>query len=137
MIESLADELTEVDLDGVAAWVLTADLPSIQVAELPRMARLLPGFDPWTVGASRRGDTLPDPSLKIAVYRPQGWISPVLLVDGRMVGTWKNVKKSSSFDITVTPFSTIPRWAKTQVGEEAERLSDFLGLPLNAVTFES
>jgi hypothetical protein len=29
-------------------------------------------------------------ALKGYVYRPQGWLSPVVLVDGRMEGVWRH-----------------------------------------------
>lgn len=54
-----------------------------------RVVRLLPGFDPYVVGALRQLDhLLPAPGLKARVSRASGWISPVLVDGGRIVGTW-------------------------------------------------
>jgi Winged helix DNA-binding domain len=52
-------------------------------AKSPKTARLLPAFDPGVAGASRRAAALLDPQHKARVYRAQGWISSVLLVNGR------------------------------------------------------
>ena len=32
-------------------------------------------------------------ALKGHVYRPQGWLSPVVLVDGRMEGVWRHERR--------------------------------------------
>lgn len=49
---------------------------------------LLPAFDPYVVGSLRQLDAVCSgpPS---AVSRPQGWISPTLVVNGRIEGTWE------------------------------------------------
>lgn len=49
--------------------------------------RLLPAFDPYVVAASCHAASLLPGDLRHRVYRPQGWLSPVLLVNGRMEGT--------------------------------------------------
>ena len=61
-----------------------------------QVARLLPGFDMWTIGAARDAAALLDPAHRKRVYRDQGWISPVLLVNGRMEGVWKHERKGQS-----------------------------------------
>ncbi len=43
---------------------------------------------------------------KAAVSRPQGWISPTLVVDGRIIGTWEPDPKGGV--PVVTPFGTLP-----------------------------
>jgi len=48
------------------------------------VVRLLPAFDHYVVAAPRDREAVLPEALKSQVYRPQGWLSPVLLVDGRM-----------------------------------------------------
>ncbi len=85
MIARLADEAVEVDVDGRRAWVLAADLPAMSAARADERVILLPGFDPWVVGAARHAPLL-DAAYQARVFRPQGWISPVVLVGGRIEG---------------------------------------------------
>jgi hypothetical protein len=127
MLEALGDELVEVDVDGGRAWVLAADLAELERAESPPLAQLLPAFDPWVVGAPRRAPALLDPRHRTRVYRPQGWISPVVLVNGRMQGVWRHKRSGQRLLVEVVPFGRLPAWARAQLGAEVDRLTSFLG----------
>ncbi len=128
MLAALGDEAVELDVDGDRAWVLAGDAAEIASAEPPETARLLPAFDPWVVGTARYAPAQLDPALKARVFRPQGWISPVLLVNGRMVGVWKHTRKGRRLDVELEPFGRLPRWARAQLEDEADRLAEFLAL---------
>ena len=128
MLAALGDEAIELDVGGDRAWVLADDIAEIASAEPTDTARLLPAFDPWVVGTARYAPAQLDPAQKARVFRPQGWISPVLLVNGRMVGVWKHTRKGRRLDVELEPFGRLPRWARAQLEDEAERLAAFLGL---------
>jgi len=128
MLAALGDEAVELRIDGEDVWALAADVDEIASADPPDAARLLPGFDPWVVGTLRYLPAQLDPALKARVYRPQGWISPVILVNGRMAGVWKHERKGSHLVVELEPFGRLPRWAKPQLDAEADRLAAFLGL---------
>jgi uncharacterized protein YcaQ len=127
MLAALGDEAVEVDLEGQRAWMLARDVAEIASTTPPNVARLLPAFDPWVIGASRGAAPLLDPRHKARVYRPQAWISPVVLVNGRMVGVWKHARKGRRLLVEIEPFGTLPTWARKHLGAEAERLAAFLG----------
>jgi Winged helix DNA-binding domain len=128
MLKALGDEIVAVEVDGTAGWMLREHAEEA-AAEKPvsRLVRLLPGFDMWVIGAARDAAALLDPAEKKRVYRNQGWISPVLLVDGRMEGVWKHERKGKRLTVAVEPFGKLPKWARTEVEAEAERLAGFLG----------
>jgi hypothetical protein len=129
-IAALGDELAPVALDGVPAWMLAADARAIrQLPPLRSVVRLLPAFDQYVVAAScHAGCLLPDDRLRGRVYRPQGWLSPVLLVNGRMAGIWRHQLKRSNVAVTIEPFDgPQPAWVKRGAVGEAERLAEFLG----------
>jgi hypothetical protein len=132
-IASLGDEVTAVDLEGERAWMLAAHLR--EARELPplRSVRLLPGFDQYVVAASCHAGHLLPGDLRSRVYRPQGWLSPVLLVNGRMEGTWRHEVKGSRVEVVIEPFVKAPAWVRRAAGHEAERLAAFLGCALNLV----
>jgi hypothetical protein len=130
MLAALGEEAVEVDVAGERAWALARDLREIAAAEAPDVARLLPAFDPWIVGASRSAPALLESRHKARVYRGQGWISPVLLVNGRMVGVWKHARKGRRLLVELEPFGRLPAWARTQLEAEAERLAAFLDCQL-------
>lgn len=130
-IASLGEEVSPVELDGVQAWMLAAH--AREVRELPpsRSVRLLPGFDQYVVAASCHAEHLLPGDLRHRVYRPQGWISPVLLVNGRMEGTWRHEIKGSRVEVVIEPFVKAPVWVRRAAGQEAERLAAFLGCNLS------
>ena len=129
MLSALGDEVVPVDVEGTAGWMLRehAVEAAAEPAEPARVARLLPGFDMWVIGAARDAAALLDPAEKKRVYRNQGWISPVLLVDGRMDGVWRHERKGPRLEVTIEPFGRVPKWARLQAEAEAERLAAFLG----------
>ena len=127
MLRALGDEAVEVDVDGEQGlWMLSEDAGEARAAKAHNTARLLPGFDQWVVGASRSASALLDPQHKARVYRPQGWISPVLLVNGRMEGVWRHEVKGARLLVEIEPFVTLPAWARKQTAAEAGRLGRFL-----------
>ena len=126
-IASLGEEVTQVNLDGAPAWMLTADIRRTGEVAPSRSVRLLPAFDQYVIGASWHASHLLPGDLRGRVYRPQGWISPVLLVNGLMRGVWRHEKKGSRVEVVIEPFVKASRWVRQAAGEEAERLAAFLG----------
>jgi Winged helix DNA-binding domain len=127
MLAALGDEAVAVDVDGTAGWMLRRHAREAARTTPSQVARLLPGFDMWVIGAARDAEAQLDPEHKDRVYRNQGWISPVLLVNGRMDGVWKHERKGKRLVVTIEPFAKVPRWARAQAEAEAERLAAFLG----------
>ncbi len=98
-----------------------------RLTEADRSVRLLPGFDQYVMAASCHAEHLLPGDLRRRVYRPQGWISPVLLVNGRMQGTWRHEIKGSRVEVVIEPFVKAPVWVRRAARPEAERLAAFLG----------
>jgi hypothetical protein len=88
---------------------------------------LIPAFDQYVIGASRHAEHLLPGDLRSRVYRPQGWISPVLLVNGFMQGVWRHDIKGSRVEVVVEPFVKVPGWVRSAAAQEADRLAMFLG----------
>ncbi|MGH2781414.1 MAG: DNA glycosylase AlkZ-like family protein, partial [Thermoleophilaceae bacterium] len=133
MLEALGDEVVAVDVEGTDGWMLRKHAAEAAAAEPVEVARLLPGFDMWTIGAARDAAALLDPAEKKRVYRNQGWISPVLLVDGRMEGVWRHEHRSRRRVVTLEPFGKLPKRARVELEAEAERLAAFLGGALELI----
>ena len=130
-IAALGEEVTPVDLEGAQAWILTAQVRKLRELSPLKSARLLPAFDQYVIGASYHAEHLLPGVLRSRVFRPQGWISPVLFINGRMQGVWRHEIKGSRVEVAIDPFIEIPRWARSAAGQEAERLAAFLGLTLS------
>ncbi len=63
------------------------------------------------------------------IYRSQGWVSPVLLVDGRASGVWSHVQNKNTLDVHVSPFSKLSNNVSSQLRVEADELGRFLECP--------
>jgi hypothetical protein len=133
LIEGLGQEIASVDIEGLQAWMLAEHLPEVEAAEPSGVVRLLPAFDHYVVAAPRDREAVLPEALKSQVYRPQGWLSPVLLVDGRMEGVWRHERKGGRLIVEVEPFVQQPGWVRLATEEEAERLASFLGVELEFI----
>jgi hypothetical protein len=130
-IAALADEAASVDVEGEPAWMLARDVRGMRDVPTERSVRLLPAFDQYVIGASAHCHRMLPGDLRARVYRPQGWISPVLLVNGMMHGVWRHEVQGSRVAVTVEPFVKLPVWVRRAAGEEAERLAKFLDCALD------
>ncbi|MDX3109386.1 winged helix DNA-binding domain-containing protein [Nonomuraea angiospora] len=86
----LAPELTEVETDdGPPLLALTEHLDALAATRPSTEVHLLPGFDQYILGAPRGLAPLIPPPLKPKVSRQAGWISPVVVHEGRVAGVWE------------------------------------------------
>jgi Winged helix DNA-binding domain len=122
-LKRLGDEAVEVD----GSYLLAADADALASAEPTGAVRLLPAFDQYVVAAPRDDDDVVDPAHRVRVYRPQAWLSPVLLVDGRMAGVWSHERKGERLLVEVEPFGRLTRAQRAGLETEAEALARFLG----------
>jgi hypothetical protein len=95
-----------VEVEG-AAGAVPADQVVALTAAAPRTGPavlLLPAFDPYVVASTRQLEAIGAAGHKAAVSRPQGWISPTLVVDGWIRGVWDEDGGRPQ----VTPFAPLP-----------------------------
>jgi hypothetical protein len=124
MLDPLGDEVIQVDVEGQPALALAADLPEL-VASAPRnVARLLPAFAPWVVAMARRAPMI-DGRHVGRVYRQQGWVSPVILVNGQIAGVRRHTRTGRRLAAELEPFEPLPAWASRQLAAETRRLAEF------------
>jgi hypothetical protein len=117
----------EVEVEGWKAHVLSEDAAELESAVLDRPhVRLLPYFDTFLLGHKDRAH-LVDAAHRASVFRPQGWISPVVLVDGRVAGAWKHDLKQGRLLVQVEKFGPIARPVAARIREETGDLARFLG----------
>jgi hypothetical protein len=81
------------------------------------------------LGVSRDCEPILAEAYKSRVYRPQGWISAVVLVDGRLEGVWTYDRQGDQLRVQVEMFAPLAAGIKRGIEAEAERLSDFLNMP--------
>jgi hypothetical protein len=123
----LVDELVPISIEGVRADILAIDLNRIARARIEQQVVLLPAFDPYLMGYASR-DHLFDPVHRWKVSRVAGWISPVVLINGRVEGTWSHVASNKTLRVSLKPFTKFPPKIKTEIKMRAESIAEALGL---------
>jgi hypothetical protein len=121
-------DFAPVNVEGWAADILRKDLGELSQAELERpLIRLLPYFDTFLLGHKERNH-LVAAEHRPNVYRPQGWIAPVVLVNGRVAGVWEHARERDHLRVRVTTFGPLSRRVVAGIREEARDLGRFLAL---------
>ena len=119
----------DVDVEGVRGLVRREDVPALDGASPHEGVRLLPGFDPFTNELPRRIDAvLPDLHHE-RVHRTAGWVSPVVIVDGRVAGTWE-LESGKRGGIAIHRFGRWRAGIGKELAAEADRIATFLDKPL-------
>ena len=129
----LESELIPVSIEGTRAQMLASDLDSIAKTPATPSVQLLPLFDPYLLGHVNR-DHLYAAVHRSRVSRTSGWISAVVLVDGRVAGTWSHVAAKNVLRISVKPFLDLKSNTLVEVRRRAESLAETLGLAKPEVT---
>lgn len=122
----LADETVRVAVGAARLDLLESDLKTIAKARFETRVQLLPLFDPYLMGHARR-DHLFDTVHAPKVSRTAGWISAVVLVDGRVTGTWTHAA-GKRLIIRVAPFDKLRADVLAQVKQRAGELAGAMGL---------
>ena len=84
---------------------------------------LLPYFDVYLLAHAFKDHFL-ETRLYKRVYRNQGWISPVVLIDGKIAGVWAYELSRQKIDIKVELFGRIARSARSQIELRAQALGE-------------
>jgi len=129
--EASKPDLAEVRVSGRSAWVLRKDLRALRQSALDRPAvNLLAAFDSYLLAHAQK-DHLLEPRHYKRVYRSLGWISPVVLLDGRVAGVWRHSRgRGGRLAVSVELFAKPARSLRERIEEQAARHGEFLGRPV-------
>ena len=125
--ESLGDAVVHVAVDGERSWLLRRDRRALAASVLDdESVRLLGGFDTFLLAHATKTH-LVEPRFHTRVYRPQAWISPVVLVGGRIAGVWFTKPSAGRVNVSVESFRRLPARIRQAIESEFSRLESFLG----------
>jgi hypothetical protein len=120
--KAVAAEMAEVSVEGTRGWLLAADLAELGKAAFSDEVRLLPYFDHYLLTHIGRSHLVADEH-KPKIYRTAGWVTPTVLVRGRIAGTWDLAKGV----VTVSELRRLTARERRGLAREVERLGHFLG----------
>jgi hypothetical protein len=124
-LEAVKAGLVEEKINGQSYW---RSPPSLTAKDRKSFAYLLPGFDEYLLGYTDRSDVL-DPKHAKKVLPGGGIFSSTIVVDGRVVGTWKRTVKKSAIVITPAPFDRMTTSERDALDSATERYGEFLDMP--------
>jgi len=132
LLPALGDEIEPVIVEGWKGWkgwALKKDVDKIENLQAASSVRLLPSFDPFVVARSHLS-IYDVPNHKVnreRIYRVAAWVTPVVLVDGRIEGIWEYARRGKAIAVKLEMFDALPAGVKQAIDEEVERLGTFLG----------
>jgi hypothetical protein len=129
-IAAMPNAPVEVDLDGARGLVHSGDVEALSRAQPPTGVRLLPGFDPFTNELPRKVEAAMPVKHHDRVHRTAGWVTPIVVVDGRIAGTWDFGGSTARGVVEVQPWGRWRGGARKELAAEVERIAAFLDRPL-------
>jgi hypothetical protein len=93
-------------------------------------AHLLPAFDEYLIAYKNRSAVL-DPKYTHKVIAGSTLLFlPVILFDGRVIGTWKRRKSGKNAEIVLKPFTKLDNMQRESISIAAERYGKFIDSPI-------
>lgn len=124
-IEAAGSALKHVVADDVTYYMSRTAAPATDISQ----AFLLPPFDEYIVGYRDRSAALDLKHSQSVVPGGNGMFKPIVVINGKVVGTWLRAFKKDSVIITVTPFEK--KFSKADmslIADAADRYGAFLGI---------
>ena len=103
---SLDDQLATVEVDGAECSMAAADVGALGRTRSSGEVRLLAGFDQYVLGPGTGDVRIVAADRRKAVSRTAGWISPVVVHRGRVVGVWE--LRDAQVDVRFFPGADVP-----------------------------
>lgn len=127
-LDEVRAQLVAEEHDGATYWRTAGRAPHSRRG----VAFLLPAFDELLVGYDDRRAVVA-PAFHARVHRG-GMLGPIVVVDGRAVGTWRRTLSRRGVKIAVSAFERLAVPTERSVAAAALRYAAFLGLPLEGIS---
>lgn len=125
LFQSIAEELEEVDVERWRALALRTTLEPMQSLEPAETIHMLQLFDAYTIGIPRDLELVLAKMHKSLVFRQQGWITAVILINGSIQGVWQYATRRWQTLVKVSLFCPSTTGIRKGIEAEMERLRDF------------
>jgi hypothetical protein len=117
------------DVEGVSMLVHEESLDTGTELDGPGAAHALPGFDELVLGYRDRTAQLSPEDEARVVPGGNGVFAPTLVVDGRVVGTWRRTSRTRSVLLRALPFSHLGRRTQDRLTRALTSYGEFLSMP--------
>ena len=124
-MEAVKAEFVEETIDDQTYWRPDTTPPT---REIPPY--LLPGFDEYLLGYRDRSAVLDPQYAQQVCPGGNGVFQPTIVIEGRMVGTWKRAFKKGAAQLTPLPFTTLTEAELEAFAAAAQPFGQFLEMPV-------
>ncbi|HEX2274604.1 MAG TPA: winged helix DNA-binding domain-containing protein [Acidimicrobiales bacterium] len=130
-VRPLAGELVEVDLDGSPGWLTPSGAEVVaSFRPLHGHVRLVPAFDTYVLSPhSHRRYAWPE-GFHDRISRKAGWISPALLVDGRVAGVWAHERRGDAVAVDIEAFTPLSKRVRAAAEAHARSYEPLVDAPV-------
>lgn len=124
-LEAIAPELVDVRV---------GDIPMVELAEARRRApatpqvRLLGPFDTYLLGYASRDFAVAPRHMAALKQGGGGWIRPVILRDGEVIGGWRYARKQGRIEATIGSHGSLAPDVRSAVEAEVADIARFEGI---------
>ncbi len=126
-LEMAATSLASVTQDGTVYWMSREVLATGVPLRARSRVALLPAFDEYLLGYRDRSAVLARAAgAKLAPFA-NGRFHPIIVVGGRVAGTWRRVVDKGTVRVEASPFRPLTKAANAALRAAAERYVGFLG----------
>ena len=126
-LEMVRSQLVEETFGGNTYW-FSECMPVAK--EMSLTAYLLPNYDEYVVGYGERRAVMDARHTKKISLWNSIVLSPTIVINGRVVGTWKRTLNKNSVVIESKPFTPLTKAENRAIADAAHRYGAFLGVPV-------
>ena len=123
-LEMASPHLAREEINGQTYWGPNSVPDSVEPSPT---AHLLPAFEEYLLGYTDRSAVLA-PGYAMRMVARNGIISPIIVIDGQVAGTWKRLLKKEAVVITPDWFTKPDEAQQQAYRQAASRYGAFLGL---------
>jgi winged helix DNA-binding protein len=124
-LESISKEIEEVE---VGEETMLAPRGGIARLPAPGQVRMLGNFDTYLLGWKDRGFSVASEHATHVKEGGGGWIRPVILEDGIVVGGWRSTRKGGRLEITLNLARAERKRLRAKIETEVADISRFEGI---------
>lgn len=122
-----SSKLASETMNNKTYW-FSKDIPNIQSDN--DAVYLLPAFDEYVVSYKDRSDVLQTIHKQHINPGNNGMLSPTIVSNGQVIGTWKRNIKTKEVALILSPFAKLTHEEKMKIQNTTKRYSEFLNLPV-------
>lgn len=124
-IQSLGKKLQQIVVNNQEYWMM----PTKEKVPPATPLFLLPGFDEYYLGYSDRSLLADAVTLK-KLIPPNGILQPMIVMNGRIEGTWKRMVKKNGLQLEASPFTPFSDTRKKAMVQRSKDFGAFMDMPV-------